>query len=72
MRLSYGWEYLLLLAIATFGSDTGAYFTGMAIGKHKLIPRLSPKKTIEGSIGGIILGSAVSYTHLTLPTKLEV
>ena len=59
MRLSYGWEYLLLLAIATFGSDTGAYFTGMAIGKHKLIPRLSPKKTIEGSIGGIILGSVL-------------
>ena len=59
MRLSYGWEYLLLLAIATFGSDTGAYFTGMAIGKHKSIPRLSPKKTIEGSIGGIILGSVL-------------
>lgn len=47
MRLSYGWEYLLLLAIATFGSDTGAYFTGMAIGKHKLIPRLSPKKPLK-------------------------
>ena len=57
LRLSYGWEYILLLALATFGSDTGAYFTGMAIGKHKLIPRLSPKKTIEGSIGGIVFGS---------------
>ena len=57
LRVDYGWEYLLLLAIATFGSDTGAYFAGMAFGKHKLIPRLSPKKTIEGSIGGIVLGS---------------
>lgn len=57
LRLSYGWEYLLLLAIATFGSDTGAYFAGMAFGKHKLIPRLSPKKTIEGSIGGLVFGS---------------
>lgn len=57
LRLSYGWEYLLLLAIATFGSDTGAYFAGMAFGKHKLIPRLSPKKTIEGSVGGVIFGS---------------
>ena len=56
LRVDYGWEYLLLLAIATFGSDTGAYFAGMAFGKHKLIPRLSPKKTIEGSIGGIVLG----------------
>ena len=54
LRVDYGWEYLLLLAIATFGSDTGAYFAGMAFGKHKLIPRLSPKKTIEGSIGGIV------------------
>lgn len=57
LRLNYGWEYILLLALATFGCDTGAYFTGIAIGKHKLIPRLSPKKTIEGSIGGIVLGS---------------
>lgn len=59
LRVDYGWEYLLLLAIATFGSDTGAYFAGMAFGKHKLIPRLSPKKTIEGSIGGIVLGSVL-------------
>ena len=59
LRVAYGWEYLLLLAIATFGSDTGAYFAGMAFGKHKLIPRLSPKKTIEGSIGGIVLGSVL-------------
>lgn len=57
LRLNYGWEYLLLLAIATFGSDTGAYFAGMMFGRHKLIPRLSPKKTIEGSVGGIVLGS---------------
>lgn len=65
LRLSYGWEYLLLLAIATFGSDTGAYFTGMAFGKHKLIPRLSPKKTIEGSLGGIVLGSllGIAFAH---------
>ena len=51
LRDIYGFEYLLLLALATYGSDTGAYFTGVTIGKHKLIPRLSPKKTIEGSIG---------------------
>lgn len=53
LRLTYGLEYILILALATFGTDTGAYFTGMCFGKHKLNPRLSPKKTIEGSIGGI-------------------
>ena len=41
-----------------FRSDTCAYFAGYAFGKHKLIPKVSPKKTIEGSIGGI-LGSTL-------------
>ena len=52
-------QYLWTIVFATYGSDTGAYFAGMAFGKHKLIPRLSPKKTIEGSIGGIVLGSVL-------------
>jgi len=34
-------------------SDTGAYFTGRALGRHKMSPVLSPKKTIEGAVGGI-------------------
>jgi len=42
-----------LIFITAFGTDTMAYFTGYAIGKHKLAPKISPKKTIEGSIGGI-------------------
>ena len=42
------------LAIAmTFANDTGAYFTGRAIGRHKLAPALSPAKTIEGAVGGM-------------------
>ena len=63
LRDVYGFQYLLLLALATYGSDTGAYFAGVFFGKHKLIPRLSPKKTIEGSIGGVLLGTllAVSF-----------
>ncbi|MEG0276748.1 MAG: phosphatidate cytidylyltransferase [Coprobacillus sp.] len=60
LRITYGFESILLLALATFGTDTGAYFAGMMFGKHKLNPRLSPKKTIEGSIGGIILGTVLS------------
>ncbi len=55
LRESYLGKYLYLLAILIpMISDTFAYFTGVAIGKHKLIPDVSPKKTIEGSLGGIL------------------
>lgn len=47
-----------LIVFSAFGTDIMAYFTGMAIGKHKLCPNISPKKTIEGSVGGI-LGSVI-------------
>lgn len=48
-------KYLLLMVfIVAFASDSFAYFAGMFLGKHKLAPQLSPKKTIEGSIGGFV------------------
>jgi phosphatidate cytidylyltransferase len=47
-----------LLAIV-FAGDTFAYFTGRAIGRHKLSPMLSPKKTVEGAVGGL-MGSALA------------
>lgn len=48
-------KYLyLLIFIGAWVCDTFAYFTGRFFGKHKLIPEISPKKTIEGSIGGIV------------------
>lgn len=43
-------------------SDTGAYLAGRSLGKHKLFERVSPKKTWEGSIGGLVLVSIVAYT----------
>jgi phosphatidate cytidylyltransferase len=48
-----GYFFLVLM-----GSDTGAYFTGKAIGKHKLIPQISPGKTWEGLIGGLVAAAA--------------
>lgn len=45
------------LVLVTKMGDIGAYFTGMLIGRHKLIPWLSPGKTIEGLVGGIVFGA---------------
>lgn len=42
-----------LVLITAFGTDTMAYFTGVFLGKHKLCPKISPKKTVEGALGGL-------------------
>ena len=48
-------KYLCLLAfIGPWTTDTFAYFTGRFFGRHKLIPEVSPKKTVEGSVGGTV------------------
>lgn len=52
--LSVGAAYLWLAFIGTWTSDTLAYFVGSAIGRHKLCPAISPGKTYEGAIGGLI------------------
>jgi phosphatidate cytidylyltransferase len=44
-------------------SDVGAYFVGKSIGKHKLVPVLSPKKTWEGFIGGLLAACIVSVAY---------
>lgn len=52
--------YLSFLAFGCiWASDIGAYFVGRAVGKHKLWPSISPNKTIEGSVGGIVLSLVV-------------
>jgi phosphatidate cytidylyltransferase len=49
-----GFFYVVFVVACTFLNDTGAYFVGKWKGKKKLIPRISPGKTVEGTIGGII------------------
>lgn len=50
----YG-EYIFILAfLCPWVTDSAAYFTGSAIGRHKLIPEISPKKTVEGAVGGVV------------------
>jgi phosphatidate cytidylyltransferase len=51
---------LIYLLLVTFLTDTFAFFTGLLIGRHKLCPEISPKKTIEGLIGGLVVSTIVS------------
>ena len=52
--MEHGSVYAFLPFVAAFSSDAGAYFAGLALGKHALTPRISPHKTLEGSAGGFI------------------
>lgn len=73
-----GIYYLLMMLVFSAGCDTGAYFVGVTIGKHKLCPEISPKKTVEGAIGGIltsvilalIFNFAFSMTEKLIPTLI--
>jgi len=71
--LSFGFHYMVLTRLLDDGlfwtilifaciwaADSGAYFTGSAVGKHKLLPEISPKKTIEGAIGGVVISVAAA------------
>ena len=60
----YGQYLIVALFAATWCNDAGAYFIGIRFGKHKLAPTLSPKKTVEGAIGGVlgcVLASLILY-----------
>jgi phosphatidate cytidylyltransferase len=63
-----GWRIALLL-VTVMCSDTAAYFVGCTLGRHKLVPRLSPGKTVEGALGGILGGvlGALLIRTLGLP-----
>lgn len=52
-HLEHGGTWVVLSMALAWGSDTGGYFAGRALGRHKLYEKISPKKTIEGSIGGL-------------------
>lgn len=63
-----GLFYVLFTVLVTWANDTFAYFIGVNFGRHKLSPKISPKKTIEGSLGGLggglIMAEALgSYFH---------
>ena len=59
-------KLLLYFFLVTMGSDVGAYFIGKKFGKRKLVPKISPNKTWEGFIGGIVL--AIGFATLSTAT----
>ena len=76
-RWHSAWVVLAVIVI-TKSCDIGAYFTGRSIGRHKLIPWLSPGKTWEGLIGGVVLsaivaaGLSAASNHFELGVKWDI
>ena len=55
-----GKEWLLFLLIIVFSGDAGAYYAGKGLGRHKLCPKVSKGKTVEGAVGGLILNAVAA------------
>ncbi len=54
---------LLMPLLLTWTSDTGGYFVGRTLGRHKLLPSVSPGKTIEGAVGALVLSAIVAVVY---------
>ncbi|MDR0821451.1 MAG: phosphatidate cytidylyltransferase [Oscillospiraceae bacterium] len=71
----HGQFLMLFILITTWMADAGAYFVGTFIGKHPFAPKISPKKTWEGFIGGIVIGTlsgvATAFVYLLIDTQLN-
>lgn len=72
LRLQYGIAALASLILVVKAGDTGAYTVGRLIGRHKLAPKLSPGKTIEGAAGALIFSVAASWAmfHWLVPVAM--
>lgn len=57
----YNYQIVLGIMLLLWANDVGAYFVGSSLGKHKLAPHISPNKTWEGSLGGVLFVIATSY-----------
>jgi phosphatidate cytidylyltransferase len=69
-----GTVLVLFPLVLTWTQDTGAYFVGRTLGRRKLIPSVSPGKTVEGSIGGLVLTVIVSwlYARMLMPAQAQL
>ncbi|MFC2010160.1 phosphatidate cytidylyltransferase [Chloroflexota bacterium] len=66
-----GRNWVFFALFVTFASDTGAFFVGRALGRHKLAPNISPGKTWEGAVGGVLLAVIFSLFFI-LPTPFSL
>ena len=71
IRSELGLAAMALIFIIAWGSDTAAYFCGTFFGKHKLIPKVSPKKTIEGSVGAVIITAVLCALYVFIMDRLS-
>lgn len=74
-ELEQGVAWLLLAILTTFSVDTGAYFIGRTLGRHRMAPRISPGKTWEGAVGGLAGGigaATVLVWSFGLPLELAL
>lgn len=63
---------VIMVCLCAWVTDTSAYFSGKLFGKHKLIERVSPKKTVEGALGGVLFTAAGSALYAFVLMKLNV
>ncbi|HTS17071.1 MAG TPA: phosphatidate cytidylyltransferase [Verrucomicrobiae bacterium] len=64
--------WVMYLVVVTKFTDIGAYLVGVTVGRHKMIPRISPKKTWEGTTGGLLFAVGGSFLCLwVMPDKLK-
>jgi len=71
LRLEAGRNWVFFALFTTFGSDTAAYLVGRVLGRHRLAPQISPHKSWEGTIGGLLGAMAMSLLF-TLATPLQI
>jgi phosphatidate cytidylyltransferase len=63
MYVNKGLFYFGVIIISSWGCDAGAYFIGCKFGKHKLIPDVSPNKSVEGAIGGVLVSIVLNVLY---------
>ena len=71
-QVAYNWLLPMSVFVFLWVNDTGAYCVGSLLGKHRLFPRISPKKSWEGSIGGAVLVLIVAALIAHFSTELSI